>query len=202
VKKLMTLSDEERSEDLRKIFKFVEDKVDPQGFFPWTPFEHPDLGLVEIGGLDPKFVVQNPPLCFLQEECERVGRFLTTLGLSTAQLLPGPTRAEKIGENVYRVTALIKNAGFLPTSGTHLGAGMKRVLPVRAELLGNFQMIAGESPHFLGHLDGYGSLDASAPPGANRQSVEWVVQSLPGTRLAVEFSAPRAGSVKVPVQLS
>ncbi len=202
IKHLMALSDEERREDMRRVFNFVEEKIGPQGYFPWAPFEHPDLGMVEIGGLDPKFVVQNPPLGFLQEECERVGRFLTTLGLSTALLEAGPARAEKIGENTYRVTAMIKNQGFLPTSGTHWGGGMKRVAPVQAELSGNFAMVAGESPQRLGHLDGYGSLDQQSPPAANRHTVEWVITAAPGTQISVNFFAPRAGRVQVPLTLS
>lgn len=201
VKGLMKLSDEERQEDLRKIVNFVEEKVPTQGFFPWTDFEHPDLGPVQIGGLDPKFVVQNPPLCFLEEECERVGRFLTTLGLSTASLTAGPVRSEKIGDNVYRVTAMVRNQGFLPTSGTGRGSGMKRVSGVQALLEGDYEMISGESPSRLGHLSGYGSLDASAPPGDNRRTAEWVVRAPQGSSLSVVFSAPRAGTARVQIDL-
>ncbi|WP_207654673.1 M14 family metallopeptidase [Sulfobacillus sp. hq2] len=196
VKGLMKLSEEERQEDLRKILHFVEDKVPTQGFFPWMPFHHPDLGMVEIGGLDPKFVVQNPPLCFLEEECERVGRFLTTLGLSTAQLQVGPITSERIGDNVYRIAAMVKNQGFLPTSSTKRGGEMKRVMGVKAELAGNFEMIAGESPCQLGHLAGYGEITSAMPPGKNRKVAEWVVRAQPGTHLTLTFSAPRAGTVQ------
>jgi hypothetical protein len=36
-------------------------------FTDWTPFEHPQLGQVEIGGFHPKYCLQNPPTHLLEE---------------------------------------------------------------------------------------------------------------------------------------
>ncbi len=43
---------------------------------PWTKFDHPQLGEVEIGGIDYKHVVQNPPIKFLVQELEKHTRFM------------------------------------------------------------------------------------------------------------------------------
>ncbi len=201
VQGLMKLSDEEREEDWRKILAFVDHKIGAAGFFPWSPFYHPDLGPVEIGGIDPKFVIQNPPLSFLEEECERVGRFLTILGLSTPELDLSSVQVEKLGKNIYRIAALVTNQGFLPTSSTHKGGTMKRNQGLIARLEGSYRMISGESPQYLGHLKGYGSMDQQEPPAANRIQIEWVVETEPGSTLQLSVSAPKGGRVYFQVVL-
>ncbi|MCL4495303.1 MAG: M14 family metallopeptidase [Firmicutes bacterium] len=196
VRGLMKLIDSEREEDWRKIMAFVDQKVGVDGIFPWTPFYHPDLGPVEIGGIDPKFVIQNPPLAFLEEECERVGRFLTILGLSTAELdLPSLT-VEKKGKNIYRIAALVTNRGFLPTSSTQKGGTMKRNQGLVARLDGTYHMVSGESPQYLGHLNGYGSVDQGEPPESSQIQIEWVVEADPGSTLLVSVSTPKGGEVR------
>ena len=39
----------------------------PDCFLPWQEFDHPTLGKVEIGGMNPKFFSQNPPAEALEE---------------------------------------------------------------------------------------------------------------------------------------
>ncbi len=201
VRGLMKLTDSEREDDWRKILAFVDREIGTGGFFPWTPYNHPDLGPVEIGGIDPKFVIQNPPAAFLEEECERVGRFLTTLGLSTAELHLSTLKVGKQGNNIYRIVAVVTNQGFLPTSSTEKGRTMKRNQGLVARLEGSYQMISGESPQYLGHLKGYGSQDSLEPPQANRIQIEWVVQAEPGSTLQLSVDTPKGGLVISPVVL-
>ena len=40
-------------------------------FPPWRPFQHPQLGAVEIGGIDPRVGIWNPPLHELADRCAR-----------------------------------------------------------------------------------------------------------------------------------
>ena len=47
-----------------------------EGFKPWTEYDHPQLGKVEIGGVYAKFVEQNPPKKLLQQEVEKHVRFM------------------------------------------------------------------------------------------------------------------------------
>lgn len=41
-------------------FTFIDEELGGEGFVPWTPYEHPTLGEVEIGGWT-KFIRANPP---------------------------------------------------------------------------------------------------------------------------------------------
>lgn len=194
MRKLMTLSPEERLEDQRKIYAWVEKEVPSDGIFDWALFHHPEFGEVEIGGLNPKFVIQNPPLTRLEEECEAIRGFIMGLSLSIAKLLISSVQVTEEGANLYRIVAEVSNAGFLPTSSTSKGKELE-LEGLHATLAGEFEMVAGVSPQPLPHLDGFGGHDAWAPPSAQRAHVEWLIRARPDTRVTVSFSGPRAGRV-------
>ncbi|WP_245629541.1 M14 family metallopeptidase [Alicyclobacillus sendaiensis] len=191
MRKMLALTAEERLEDERKVIDYVAREF-PEAYTPWTPFDHPDFGRVEIGGMDPKFVVQNPPPALLEEECDRVARFLTRLGLSTARLVVAGLSVEPVAEGVYRVVAEVANAGFLPTTSTKKGRDLA-LGGIRAELHGASEVLAGTSPCELCHLDGYGFHGAWRLPVHQRAHVEWVIRGAPGDLVEVQFHAPRAG---------
>ena len=44
-------------------------------FLDWTPFLHPQLGEVEVGGFNPKFAVFNPPADMYEEWARREALF-------------------------------------------------------------------------------------------------------------------------------
>jgi len=199
MRKMMALTVEERLEDERKVVDYVAREF-PDAYTPWTLFDHPDFGRVEIGGLDPKFVIQNPPPALLEEECDRVGRFLTRLGLSTARLVVSGISVEPVAEGVYRVIAEVANAGFLPTASTKKGRDLA-LEGIRAELRGASEILAGASPCELDHLDGYGFHGTWRLPVHQRAHVEWVVRGAPGAFIEVRFSTPRAGRATASVAL-
>ena len=43
-----------REEDYVKLYQFLDKNYPGQYIQEWTKFEHPQLGMVEIGGIDPK----------------------------------------------------------------------------------------------------------------------------------------------------
>ncbi|MGK2935814.1 MAG: hypothetical protein ACSLFE_11315 [Gemmatimonadaceae bacterium] len=90
------------------------------GFREWTPFNHPTLGAVEIGGFHPKFFSQNGPT----SELERFARNQALFNLEMAMHLPQlemsgvtVTRASTAGDTTsYDVTVAFRNTGRLPTA--------------------------------------------------------------------------------------
>ncbi|MCL2498287.1 MAG: M14 family metallopeptidase, partial [Symbiobacteriaceae bacterium] len=65
-------NDAEKREDLQvKLLMWNDRALAGKGFFPWTPFNHPQLGEVEIGGWNPKYGQQNPPHFLLPGECHK-----------------------------------------------------------------------------------------------------------------------------------
>ncbi len=200
MRKLMALSPEEHEEDERKIYDFAAREGGNNAVFPWTPFSHPDFEEVEIGGLNPKFLIQNPPLHFLEDECRRVSAFLTGLGLSTAKLIIPQVRVTKEGEGLYRIVAEVANAGFLPTSSTEKGRDLL-LEGVRAFVDGPVEVVAGSSPVPIGHLDGFGNHRTWEPPKKQRGYAEWVVRGEANGAVTVGFEGPRPGKVTKTVLL-
>lgn len=200
VSHLMTLTMEQDREDLRKIFAFVDQEAIADGFFPWRAFEHPDLGPVEIGGLNAKFLVQNPPPRFLPRECERVSAFLERVALALPRLKLGSVTAKREAPGIYRVVVEVVNQGYLPTSSTDKGRQLGS--PALSAYLDGAEIIEGRSPQELPHLNGYGDQGAYGPPHSQRGYATWVVKAESGTVVTMEVRSPRAGRVTTSLTLT
>lgn len=200
MRKVLARTPEEHTDDWRKIYAFASREVPNNGVFEWTPFVHSDFGHVEIGGINPKFVLQNPPLHLLEEECKNVSQFLTGLGLSTARLIIPSVQVSLVGPGLYRVVAEVSNAGFLPTSSTEKGKSLL-IEALQATIQGPVEVVGGTSPTPLGHLDGYGNHTTYAPPKSQRAHVEWVVRAEEYAVVTVAFKGPRCGQIATTVTL-
>lgn len=60
--------DEDKKISQDEILSFLDNEAGGKWFVPWKPYDHPQLGRVEIGGLVNKFSVENPPPEFLEKE--------------------------------------------------------------------------------------------------------------------------------------
>ena len=135
----------------------------------WTPFEHPQLGPVEIGGLDTKRCIQNPPPALLEEECAKNTAFslalLGSLPAVSAELTAEPltVSGQSVGAGggfAVRLTLHLVNVGFLPTYGTARAVEMKAV---RAHGLASLRLpdgvslLHGEHMVEVAHLTGRSS---------------------------------------------
>jgi hypothetical protein len=91
-----------------------------RGFREWTPFNHPTLGAVEIGGFHPKFFSQNGPTSELERFARNQGLFNLEMAFHLPQLELGAvtvTRAGSAGDTTsYDVTVTFRNTGRLPTA--------------------------------------------------------------------------------------
>ncbi|MEZ4224413.1 MAG: M14 family metallopeptidase [Polyangiaceae bacterium] len=177
--------------------------------FPgWTPFEHPQLGRVEIGGYDPRIGVWNPP----EEELEGMCRVQADAALRVAALAPRPVlelHASRLSSGLHRVRATVENHGYLPTyvleAGRQLGIGA----PLRAEIVvGSGLQLYGAPRVELGHLDGWGRGVGSrdmvfhvprSRGSTARASAEWTVSG--SGIVEVKVHSPRLGEYTKRVEL-
>ncbi|MCW4012147.1 MAG: hypothetical protein NWF07_04050, partial [Candidatus Bathyarchaeota archaeon] len=200
------LSEDEQLNELKWI-----DENCPEGFLDWTPYEHPQLGRVEIGGVERKYTRRNPPPGkWLEYEVDKCLMF----GIRHAALLPvlriTEERVEKVAEGVYKVSAQIANTGFMSTNVTKMAVKIKVAKPVLAEikLPDGAELVTGHEKVDLGHLEGRSSkLLLPRVIGADvvdktRSSVEWVIKtdSTP-MDVVVEARCPRAGTARKRVTL-
>jgi len=120
------------AEDLNALRWFAREKID--GFVDWRPIEHVDFPgrKVEVGGFKP-FLRLNPPESELEPLAETHWKFLRRL----VELLPRPAvqslKAESLGGNVWRVTAVVVNQGYLPTM-SQMGRTSRQPQPLQIEL--------------------------------------------------------------------
>lgn len=83
-------------------------------FQEWEPFDHPDLGPVEIGGWNYKFWRQNPPPALLPHVVGRQNNFNLALAKSLPKLEITGIQVTNNGDGTKTVTATIENTGILP----------------------------------------------------------------------------------------
>ena len=196
-------------EDLA-LLRWSDEALEGQGFERWRPFDHPQLGPVEIGGWRWLTTWRNAPPQLLPEECERARRFV----LDFARCGPRPRLelgAEVLGQarGLYRLTARVINEGWLPTDVTALAREHDLVAPTRLELtLGSEQrLIEGDRVQEVEHLDGQASVSgvhssAFVHTGNTRghlREYTWIVEGKGALQIC--WRGPRIGQLQKNMQL-
>jgi murein tripeptide amidase MpaA len=195
-------------EDDLKIMRWNDEVMHGDAFIDWQPFEHPQLGEVEIGGWNTKLYEDNAPLQYLAEMCEKHSQWT----LSNASLCPYLTlphlSVEAQGEQLYHIVALVENGGFLPTYTSQKALERKDVRPIEAELLlpEGAEIVAGKRWQELGQLEGRSNKIwnwwGSGSPTDNRLKLEWVVKGPANAQLRLTVRAQRAGTLHREITLA
>lgn len=188
----------------------------PDCVLPWRSFQHPQLGLVELGGLDYLHTVRNPPLACLPAECERCHTFTerTRLALPKASCEASLSR---LSTDLHALTVTLENVGYLPTFSLQRALDTGAAPSVMVELVlppGVHIHPASPSPsttQALPHLSGWGWLqhDGSAhpiyPSLSHRSPVaaaRWTLSGPPGAEVLVRWRAGRAGQGALHISLT
>ncbi len=181
----------------------------PGASMPWTRFEHPQLGPVELGGIDELRTVRNPPPDALPAELEKVFTVAERLRLALPAVRVS-VAARDLGETTLLEVDL-ENLGYLPTTGLAHGASV-RACPVGSVSLepgDGLTLIDAPAVRPLPMLEGWGSLQA----GAARNPLYPDFSDGPGHRhrerftvlgegeLVVHWRAHRAGSGTLRVRI-
>jgi len=124
--------------------------------------------------------------------------------------------ANPLGNGLYKIDAVVKNQGYLPSHGTFSALKMNRAEPVRAvldispgqnpeqplgsqgagiETPGETTLVAGKAQQELGHLGG------RAGGGSYKKRVSWVVRGKPGQPVTVAAYSSRAGKSQCEIVL-
>lgn len=173
----------------------------PEAVTPWTPFLHPQLGAVEIGGLDYMRTIRNPPESQLAKECDKGYRIIKRV-CSALPRVQIHTSTESLGHEITRLTVLFENLGFLPTSSLKRSEtlGIVSETQVQLTLPPSLQCLDGSLEQRLGHLDGWGNLrigpsrhlmHANLSPRGHRAFAQWILQGS-GT-ITLHWQAGHAG---------
>lgn len=194
-------------EDDLKIMRWNDEVMHGEAFINWQPFDHPQLGAVEIGGWNSKLYQQNAPLQYLAELCEKQSQWT----LSNASLCPYLTLPQLIvesqGEHIYHITAIVENGGFLPTYTSQKALERKDVRPIEVELAvpEGVEITSGKRRQEVGQLEGRSNKIwnwfSGSSPTDNRCKLEWVVKGPVGAQLDLVIRAQRAGTLRKDIVL-
>jgi hypothetical protein len=155
-----------------------------EAFLEWTPFRHPQLGEVEIGGFLP-YVTQNPPAGQLPELGEKHGEFLVELAGMLPRVRIAETEVVAHGGGVFTVSVEVENTGFLPTSLRH-GQTSRSVGPtfVQIQVDQDAILTGADKTADLGVLDGSGS---------RSEEITWVIRGREGSQVEIRLHSQKSG---------
>lgn len=173
------------------VFDVRAAKALPNSFIAWTPFAHPTLGAVEIGGFKP-YALTNPEA----SEIDALGKSHAAFAVYLGSLFPKVAIAEftttSLGGGLYRVEAEVENAGYLPTSTAH-GVTSQSVKPTMVQL--------GIAPESLVSGDAKTSFIPALAGSGRRQSYQWIVRGKAGQAITIKAVAEKGGSAQKTVTL-
>ena len=118
------------------VLRWADEHHPGELFVEWHPFDHPQLGPIELGGWDWMHSWTNPPSGRLHAEVAPHAEFAVFQALAAPALEVLLADAEPLGEGTWRVRAGIANTGWLPTTVTERARAQALVLPVVVELTG------------------------------------------------------------------
>jgi len=141
---------------LRKVLAWTIEHVGERGFRPWTPYEHPELGPVEVGGLVDIWTYRNPPPQLIEEVCRPHVLFNLHHAAAAPRLRVDDFEAEHLGHGFYRVRARVGNDGYLPTNLTDVALQHGLADPVRValEVGDGGELLLDRAEVEVGHLAG------------------------------------------------
>lgn len=191
-----------------KLLKWNDEVLKGKGYIDWYPFEHPQLGQVELGGWDQMYSWTNPPAELLEKEIAPHSDFAIFHLLISPKLDVHTLEVKPLGADTYHVRLVLCNTGWLPTNITQKAIDRKAVRPIEVELTlpEGAKIINGEKKTEVGQLDGRSDkrnvLSTYADVTSDRVKVEWVIAAPNGGPLKIEARHQRAGVIRREVELA
>jgi len=193
-------------EDDLKILKWSDEVVGGDGFVDWYPYEHPELGEVELGGWNTMITWRNPPPKLLEKEIAPLADFVLFHCLISPKLELHSVETERQGELVS-IRLALHNTGWLPTNISQQAQAMKvvRDLEVEISLPEGAELVTGKKKTKAGQLKGRDGKSAitvwAGDATEERVKLEWVVRAPIGGEVTITAVHQRAGTVRTKVNL-
>ena len=197
------------AEDDLSLLRWNDEQLGGKGYVDWYPYEHEQLGAVELGGWDLMYCWGIAPPEFLEREIEPHADFAIFHLLISPKLERRSLDVERVGSDTFVVRLVLENTGWLPTYVSQKALDRKAVRPleVELELPEGARVVGGDKKSEAGQLEGrvhrrsllwFWSDDATS----DRVKLEWVVEAPQGGVLQIEARHQRAGTVRERVELA
>jgi hypothetical protein len=174
------------SDDAKRL-RWIDAKGETWRFVPWKPFQHPELGAVEIGGFAP-FGTIEPPDADRVKIAQSQFEFLLTLGDLLPRVRVESATSKDLFNGLWEVKAAIVNDGFLPLASA-AAVRDASVRPVRVTLRvpSSAQFLAGSKQELVPELAGSGG----------RKEFRWLVKGAPPSQISIEIDSDHAGTLQI-----
>ena len=142
--------------DEAKLLAWNDATYNGAAFATWSPYTHPDLGDVEIGGWLP-LTLHNPPASTIPELVDRCAAFVESLADDLPRIEWVKVEVAEVADRLFDARATLMNGRLLPTV-TAMGERTGRPLPIRVliDLPDGAELVAGRSAHVVYRLLGRG----------------------------------------------
>ena len=196
------------TDDFEKRMTWVCENAEPGDFMPWTEFDHPQFGKVEIGGFNYKFTVQNPPKALLAQECEKTTAFMVRWAQAMPRLVIDSFTVTDLGDGLFKAEAVVSNAGYLPTYISRKAQTLGVAKPVKVSIDAG-DLVNCEQEQDIGDLSSFALSATSARFYGNvstgnsapvAKKVTWLFRGKKD-KVTVTASNPRAGKTSATVGL-
>jgi hypothetical protein len=182
-------SEEGANPEDKALLAFSDKELDGAGFVSWTPFQHPTLGEVEIGGRIP-FADNTPPPGMIEHLLQGQVPWVLELSQKMARIEVGKTEVKPMGKSVYQVKVWVENTGYLPYP-TAMGKRNRRIAPVVVTLEGEgFQIVEGHKRSMVQSVG-----------GGQSASVTWILHAEKPAKLTVRVHTENAWSDAASISL-
>lgn len=196
-------------EDDLALLRWSDERFGGRAYVDWYPFDHPQLGPVELGGWDWMHFWMNPPPELLHDEVAPHADFALLLALIAPRLEFRDLLLEPLDGDAHRISVLLCNTGWLPSNVTQAALDGDLVEPIEIELTlpHGAVVVAGaataRAPHLAGRCSAWAGPFGGRPERGtdDRVALEWVVRGAAGDELGLEARHPRCGRARMRVPL-
>jgi len=196
-------------EDDLKVFEWAHRVAPAEGYVDWKPFDHPQLGRVELGGWNRMAVFTNPPPAMREKEVARFPKWLLWQTLISPKLELREVNVTAAGADTWRVRLVVQNTGWLPSYVSKMAVkrNLLRGVLAEIELPAGARLVSGKLREELGELEGWAYLHTgisfwpNKKATADRAYVDWVVHGKAGSEIRLVAWHERAGRLETRVLL-
>jgi len=169
---------------------YSDDQRGGEGFVEWTTFDHPQLGIVEIGGWVPYFKTV-PPTDVIDETTTTQAEFVLDLASKLPDVHLGTPSIEKLGNGLWELKIAVRNDGWFPT-GTAMAKRNKRARPyvIRLEVP-NETIVSGQKVNRIWALEG----------GGTKKWYKWILQGKLNSDVNITLYSEKFGNETISTSL-
>jgi zinc carboxypeptidase len=145
-------------EDMVKIAVWDRDRNEGRSIRPWRKVAHPQLGEVEVGGIDPRVGMWNPPPTEMPNLCRTQSAHYLRVASLAPRLALEAVDVTELSPGLTRIGATVENRGYLSTQILASAKDLTHNEPLWADVACTGCELADPAlAHVaIGHLDGWG----------------------------------------------